>query len=310
MKKLFTGFLILSFCTALFADGYKFSIEPFFGVRSGTLYEYAYSVLPNNSDYKLSQLEWHYNPAYLMGGTITSDFGALEFSTTVLGMNHIRNGVLYDWDYENYDGKPTKFSEHTAEITGSVEASGNLAFRFEFDEAFSVAPFASINYSQMRWDSYGGYTQYAPGKGYWNKDLPKDYIDPLAKCISYQNTMWYPAAGVQVRTNFLNFISLQAGFSAAPCIFSNSVDQHWMRNLEIIDTMRRGYGFFGELKIDVSFLRYHTISIFANGQTIQNVKGKTEYRNIGDTGKGIPSGRGGAANTNYSFGFSYKLTID
>ena len=83
-----------------------------------------------------------------------------------------------------------------------------------------------------------------------------------------------------------------------------------MRNLEIIDTMRRGYGFFGELKIDVSFLRYHTISIFANGQTIQNVKGKTEYRNIGDTGKGIPSGRGGAANTNYSFGFSYKLTID
>ena len=310
MKKLFSVFLLLSLCIVLFGEGYKFSIEPFYGIRSGTLYEYAYSVLSDGSDYKLSQLEWHFRPAHLMGGTITSDFGALEFSATVLGLNHITNGVLYDWDYENYDGKATKFSEHRAEITGSVEASGNVAFRLEFDENFSVAPFASINYNRMNWDAFDGYTQYAQGKDYWNKDLPKNMIDPPSKVITYQNTMWYPSAGIQMRTSFYNFISLQAGFSAAPYIFANAVDYHWLRDIEFTDTLRKGYGFFGEVKVDVSFLRYHTISIFASGQTIQGVKGKTEVRQIGAGGDATGVGRGGTANTNYSFGFSYKLTID
>lgn len=308
MKKNFCFVLFFSFSFTLFCEGYRFSIEPFYGIKSGTLYEYAYSVLSNKSNYKLSQLEWHYKPAYLMGGTICSAFGPLEFSTTVLGLNHIRNGKLYDWDYENYDGKPTKFSEHRAELSSSLEASGNIAFRFNFDENFSVAPYAGLSYNHMQWDAYDGYTQYAQGNGYWNKDLPKNPI--FGKVISYSNTMWYPSAGVKVQTSIFNFISIQAGFSAAPYIAANSTDQHWLRNLEFVDSMRQGYGFFGDIKIDVSFLRYHTISIFASGQTIQGVKGKSEMRQIGASGQGLENGRGGTANTNYSFGFSYKLTID
>ena len=310
MKKLLSAVLVLTFSTILFGEGYKFSIEPFFGVRSGTLYEYSFYTFPDDSDYKISQLEWQFTSAQLMGGTICSSFGPLEFSTTVLGLNHITNGILHDWDYENFDGEPTKFSEHRAELVNSLEASGSFAFRFEFSEAFSLAPFAAINYNHMSWDSYGGYQQYPTGNGYWNKDLPKDYNDPTSRCISYQNTMWYPSAGMNVKTSVFNFISLQAGFSASPYILANSTDQHWNRNLEILDTMRRGYGFFGDVKLDVSFLRYHTISFFASSQMIQGVKGKTEYRNLDEGGKGIPAGRGGTANTNYSFGFSYKLTID
>ena len=309
MKKVFSIVLIVSFCTILFAEeGYKFSIEPFFGVRSGTLYEYAFYVQPDNTEYKISQLEWQFTAAQLMGGTICSSFGPLEFSTTVLGLNHITDGILHDWDYENFDGEPTKFSEHRAELLSSLEASGSLAFRFEFDEAFSIAPFAAINYNYMSWDSYDGYQQYAPGNGYWYKDMPKDFV--TGRCISYQNTMWYPSAGMNVKTSVFNFISLQDGLSATPYVFANSKDQHWKRNLEFLDTMRRGYGFFGDVKINVTFLRYHTLSFFANSQMIQSVKGKSEYRNLDEGGQGILAGRGGTANTNYSFGFSYKLTID
>ncbi|NLK46332.1 MAG: omptin family outer membrane protease [Treponema sp.] len=299
---------LIFFYFSLFCVDYKFSIEPFFGIRNGTLYEYVYSVLPNGADYKLSQLEWNINPAYLMGGTICSDFGAIELSTTVLGLNRTTNGKLYDWDYENFDGKPTKFSEHTAELSNSLEASGNIAFRFEFSDNFSVAPFASINYSRMKFDAYNGYTQYATGSNYWNKDIPKQEL--TGKLISYSNTMWYPAAGFQIKTNIFNFISIQAGFSASPYIFANSVDQHWLRNVEFIDTMRKGYGLFGDLKIDVSFLRYHTISIFANSQTIQGVKGKSTQRGIDSNLPPLPNGKGGTANTNFTFGISYKLTID
>ena len=308
MKKVFLIILLISILPALFCEGYRFSIEPFYGVRSGTLYEYSYYVQEGRADYKISQLEWHFRPAMLMGGTICSAYGPFEFSTTVLGMNHIQNGVLYDWDFENFDGKATKFSEHRAELSASLEASGNIAFRFNFDENFSLAPFAGINYNHMNWDAYDGYSQYAQGTGYWNENLPKTPV--TGKVISYSNTMWYPTAGLQMQTSFFNFISIQAGFSASPYIYANSVDQHWRRDLEFVDTMRKGYGFFGDIKINVSFLKYHTFSFFASGQTIQNVKGKTELRQIGVNGQGLESGKGGTANTNYSFGFSYKLTID
>lgn len=310
MKKRLTAilFIIFSFQLELFCIDYKFSIEPFFGMKTGTLYEYALVRMSQTEDYKLSQLEWHINPAYLMGGTICSDFGALEFSTTVYGLNHITNGKMYDWDYENYDGKPTKFSAHPAELTNSLEASGNVAFRFEFDEAFSLAPFVNINYSHSSMTAHDGYYQYPTGNGYWNENLPTH--DMQGRAVTYTNTMLYPSAGLQVRTNIWNCFGIQAGFSATPWVYATSVDKHWLRDLAITDKMYGGFGFFGDIKIDFSFKRYHTISFFASSETIQNVKGASTRNTIENAGTPVPNGRGGTAKTNYSFGFSYKLTID
>lgn len=310
MKKRFSAILLIiaSFQLELFCTDYKFSIEPFFGMKSGTLFEYSLVALSRTEDYKLSQLEWHIRPAYLMGGTICSDFGALEFSTTVYGLNHITNGILYDWDFENYDGKPTKFSAHPAELTSSLEASENIAFRFEFDENFSVAPFLNLNYSQMTLEAHDGYFQYPVEGEYWNENLPIHEMH--GKTITYNSTMLYPSAGVQVRTNIWNCLGIQAGFSASPWIYANSVDKHWNRDLEITDKMYGGFAFSGDIKIDFSFHHYHTISFFASSEMIQNVKGAATTRSIENGGDNRPAGRGGIGKQNYSFGFSYKLTID
>ena len=67
MKKVFFIILLISILPILFCEGYRFSIEPFFGVRSGTVYEYAYYVQEGRADYKLSQLEWRFKPSMLMG---------------------------------------------------------------------------------------------------------------------------------------------------------------------------------------------------------------------------------------------------
>lgn len=307
----FIAFLALP----LAAFDYRFSLEPFMAARNGVVHEYVFVPTPGNDEYKLSQLDWNLKPVWLFGGKFKSSFDAFNVSGKVIGGWNDKTGVMRDWDYEEYDGKVTKMSEHTLTLRRLMETSGALSYSFDVGDRLILEPFAGFTYSVVSWDATNGYRQYAVETGdvYWNENLPK--IMMSGKAVSYAHRMWYPSAGVNIDLDVFSYknlfsIGIESSFSGAPYVWAEAIDNHWLTKTDYKDVMRRGYGIFGDFSINVSFYKYHTISLFANAALVQGLRGDALSRNTEtNSGYGYLDAISGSDAQNYTFGISYKITI-
>lgn len=320
VKKIWRKLVICAFFTfailQLFAsESYTFAIEPFFGMRSGLINESLYVKYNDDDLYELSRLEWELKPLAIMGGRMTSSFANFFLSFQVIGGKKGKTGVMRDYDYENFDGKLTKFSESEAQITKYTEILGNASYEFFVGERFSVLPQAGFTYNTFAFDAIGGYYQYPQDvgdkKGYWSEDLPKKTM-PAKPVVSYHQKMWYATAGLKMACNFEDIFSLEAGFSAAPHIWAEMLDEHHLREIEFEAKLKGGYGLFGDLRFTVALQKSHALSLFAGYSLVQNPTGSVYMRNLKENGTLTELVRqaSGTQHRSYTLGFSYKLTVE
>ncbi len=312
MKKFFNIFAVLSifsFCAS--ADDFLYTIEPFGMIRFGQINEYVFDYLPDDTRHKLSMLNWELQPEKVFGGRISGAFNEWELRWMALGGIEGKSGLMYDFDYENGDDKATKYSQHPNKLTKNTEVAGEVSYAFDFGDYFAITPFSGFNYKMHQFEAWDGYTQYARGKNYWEETLPKDEL--YGRVVSYRHEMWYPTVGMRIGGNIYDFINFESSFSAAPYVWGKSKDRHWLRDLEINDNLKNGIGFFGDIKVSVSFLKRHSISVFASAENVQNLTGSTTYTNTKNNASTTYSAKdgvlGGSSYNAYSFGISYKLSI-
>lgn len=312
MKKFFTIFAvfsIFSFCAA--ADDFLYTIEPFGAVRFGQINEYVFDYLPNKTRHKLSMLNWEIQPEKIFGGRISGAWNEWELRWMTLGGIEGKSGFMYDFDYENGDEKATKYSQSFNRLTKNTEVAGEVSYAFDFGNYFALSPFSGFNYKIHQFEAWDGYYQYAAGNDYWNENLPKK--DFTGRVVSYRHEMWYPTVGMRIGGNIYDFISFESSLSAAPYVWGKTKDMHWLRDLEIDNSLKNGVGFFGDIKVSVSFLKRHSISVFASAENVQNLSGKTTYtdirKNTASTYDAQSGVQGGSSYNSYSIGISYKLSI-
>ena len=249
--------LLFSFCFSAFAattGDFSLEVEPLFGFKSGQLDEL---VFLKNSDYdddKLSELNWEINHEYYAGIKLNGGFKNFFAETSFCAGIPSKVGGMKDSDWlnvlvtatitgaESYQYK-TNYSESDNYLKYDFSYNLKLGYIFNLPELksleISVKPFLGFQYKDIKFDGKNGTAWYGKFENdhyaRWNDTENQSVSSFSGKVISYERQSSIFWIGADSEFCFLEDFSFFAGFKISPYLYSESIDEHHLKNAGYLD---------------------------------------------------------------------------
>ena len=272
-KKIIIQIFVLLLCVKSFClSDFQWNISVKLGIKSGKSDELVFE----NGE-KISLLKWDVPciPQINIKNQIElkNCFFDVEYITGI----PLKSGKLNDYDYlTGYKGLVSHFSEHDLYVDKNYSINAGLGFKIECNEIINVVPFIGISYLNCKFSAQDGYLQYPLVSGSsWTGKEEKEKI--TGTVISYEQSILLPLFGLRfcLKLNEMSRIGIEGSYY--PFISANTLDSHFLRQVQFYDTMEDGKGgklelYFivypleksSDIKMKLSFL-YEKIS--CKGQT-------------------------------------------
>lgn len=250
-----------------FEPDFFLDVEPLFGLKNGLVDEYVFLKNSAYSSDKLSELNWDIKNEFFAGANFKAVYKCLFLKTGFkAGLSAIssKSGLMKDSDWRNLEAEDagnyqykTNYSESDNHIdydfSTFIEAGGRFKFFREKNVRVNLCPFLGFEYQIFKFTATDGTAWYGNilSEGYqaeWN-DISNRKVETFSgDVISYkrQNFILWLGGNLEFELPY-NFV-LGAGIKVSPWIYSESVDNHWLRSMDFLDAVS---GFFSIM--DISF---------------------------------------------------------
>ena len=255
-------------------NGHGLSIAASFGLLSGDGEEIVYR--DNITKNKLSQLLWKFEPLYYIEAMINYSWklpsAKLFFFTDTSFKYGVPNnlGLMEDRDWFNANVL-THYSIHDITTETAILVDANSGVSFLLSEKFSIKPFIFYSFMNLKWSARGGEYWYPPangGHGYINQDII---------AVNYKQIWNIFGIGVSIHYTLNKLFDIGSFLKISPLVWCNTLDNHFLRDLVITDTMFGGffveYGFNFSIKITNKLIT----TVYAGGRYINGTRGYSVY---------------------------------
>ena len=226
-KKVFL-YILLSLCSC-FTFSFErldFTFESDVGLKNGRVDEIVYQ-----DEKMISLLEW--NVLLLPTINLKTNFTIKNF---IFDCNCIfaiptKLGNLKDYDFLSFETSGiTHFSRHDLIVDNDFSFNFDIGYNFLEANKFYLSSFLGFSYGNRKYTARDGYIEYTS----------KENL--IGIVISYEQEIWYPF--IKFDFTFVPSDFIKLGFSASifPYILANTLDSHFLRQVQFYDIMRGGFG--------------------------------------------------------------------
>lgn len=253
MRKFPLFLLLFSVCFSLFAakaGDFSLEVEPLFGFKSGQIDEFVFLKSSDYEDDKLSELNWEINHEYYAGIKLNGGFKDFFAETSFCAGIPSKVGGMNDSDWlnvriagaEDYQYK-TNYSESDNYLKYDFSYDLKLGYIFHLPAVkslkTSIKPFLGFQYKNIKFDGKNGTAWYGADKGgyyaKWNDTENQSVSLFSGKVISYERQSSIFWLGADSEFDFLEDFSFFAGFKVSPYLYSESIDEHHLKDSGYLD---------------------------------------------------------------------------
>lgn len=260
-KKVFLIILLFLFLCSNFLfsfENFDFALESSIGVKSGKVDELVFE-----NEKMISHLEWNILFLPTMNLKTNFEFNNFIFNFNCTSVVPTKIGNLKDYDFLSTDNNVTHFSKHDLIIDNDFSFNFDIGYNFLQLNKFSLLATIGFSYDNRKYSARDGYVEYAV----------KNELSGIV--ISYEQEIWYPFVKFDFAFIPNGFFEIKFSTLVFPYIFANTLDSHFLRQVQFYDVMRGGFG--GELNL----------SLIAKFSKIDNLLFKTSLTYQGMSCKGI-----------------------
>lgn len=262
-------------------EEFSFEVSAFAGIKYGELSK---SIYLNDTDTKVSMLEWEEKPIYELGFSSEISFFNFYVLTSFSAGLPLEIGKMYDSDW-NLNGLKTTYTISEETLNQSFDTQINLFYKTPKFFIFRINPSMQVQYMFQNFTAHDGYGWY--GAHQYAK-VPRDYD------VSWNNELARKAKKIQnidyYRHTLLTFVGfdfcilpiekleLSAGFFISPIAYMYSLDTHHKssENIHYCDVQT---GYFSKYKVTAN-IGYKINRKFKIFMDFSAVFGKEDYGDL------------------------------
>ncbi|MBU1307754.1 MAG: omptin family outer membrane protease [Alphaproteobacteria bacterium] len=271
--------LLCGLCQGTAAQSYAYS-SPDDSVRIngsvGAMYlegnEYVFT-----GDAVLSKLIWQ-TRAPVLRGSIGVDVGGgfslgAEGSVAGFGSSYMED---YDWliRTSNFDDWTHRSQHPDTMLNHYVTAAANVGYDLVNDPDAVVRVQAGVKYTDVKWSAYGGSYIYSTNKF---RDTVGNFADG-APAISYRQQLPEIFVGFDGEQTYGN-VRVGGMLRGGLTVLAQTNDNHWMRNLLVVDNFRPAPTFAAGLDFGFALGPLAEFVVAARYDQAFLMRGKSEYFN-------------------------------
>ena len=236
----------------LFADGFRWDIEPYAGFRSGTVSEYVFSAAAGKTSaaapdgyMQISRVDWSFSPVWVAGLRTSVEIKIVFLRFSIEGGLPLECGKMQDYDWLGYGGDMTHYSEHDNYLEHHLAVSLEGGWRFSFlNDRLTLTPLIGACYASTAFESRDGYTQYVQNSllEQWSEDIPKEEFS--GKAVSYRQQILAVSVALEAAWKFTPGFTVRTCAGLQPVVFVNGYDTHHQRGIKFLDWNMGGAGVF------------------------------------------------------------------
>lgn len=241
-----------------------------------------------DGSYKVSELDWSMKPLALTGSELrfsmpTGLRASIEVRAGVPGYT----GRIDDYDFLNWDGDVTHFSEHNCFTEGALLVDALVGWHFSIGQRFALEPFGGLSIMRFKWTARDGYLQYPPEADPpftpWNPATTAK-VNVYGTGIVYQQTWYIPQAGLRAAYRFGDAIEAALALGFSPYLIMFDLDNHELRLLDFKGNLSGGWLLDPSLNVSWSFSQRARLSLEVSYRAIWGLVGDTVIAGAGVAG--------------------------
>jgi len=244
-------------------SGWQFSLEPLFGIKSGTIGEYVFLKDSSYSSNKLSYLEWELKPRITAGTRINAGWNRIRGSVYITGTVPGNSGIMKDSDWLNSDCTnaaayqyKTNYSESDNILKSNINTGIQAGYSFALSQKIDIFPFAAFDFEYLQFDAGEGTYWYGndrasnsgssadglSGPYYPSSDTEHRTVRTMTgKVIRYTQYSSYTWLGVATIIRLPRKCNLTVTIQGSPFVYCQAQDDHYLTGKTYVDVMS---GFF------------------------------------------------------------------
>lgn len=268
MKRIFFVIIIFS-VNHLYSIDFSFKLSPLIGFSFSNVNEFVY-----NNNVKSSQLEWkNYKP--LIGIDADCSINNIILDFKVQSSIPVALGNVTDKDFFETEAI-SMYSYHNLVTDKDYSFEVNLFYKFIFS-FFSMGLGLSGIYSNIKMEATDGYLQYPSENNEWTENISKDYLNGTIMSYEQSRSMAGLSFFIEKEINYFSF-ALTGYFY--PLIRIDSIDNHFLRSIQFIDSMKKGFSFKIKQNINWKINEKYCLSFNADFNYLE-AKGNTCINPLG-----------------------------
>jgi outer membrane protease len=288
--------------------GHSLTLGTSIGLSSGEGEEIVYKY--NNSDDKLSQLLWSFEPLVYAGIDLR-----YNLQTPANGRGVFINGKFKfgfpgktgqmedrDWIDARYADFLTHYSVHDNKVENAVLIDADIGTTFTVFEKYLVKTFVSYSFVNFSWTASRGsflYPDFDGGHGYMA--APGDVG-------TYKQTWNIVSPGISFYGAFNNYFDIELSLKLSALVWFSAEDGHLSRDLTITEDIFGGFYVEPGLLFSFRVNSFSTLSLSMLYKSISGTRGDGEYNQQGQPALTAKNLCGGAYSA-FDVGIIAKLNI-
>ena len=246
-------------------------------------------------NYTLSHLIWQ-SVTPVLRGSISVDVGGgfnvrAEGSVAAFGRSYMED---YDWQKgdNTFDNWSHRSQHPDTNLDHFYTGGASLGYEIVKDDTAVVRAHGGFKYTDVKWSAYGGSYVYSSNGGF--RDVSGSIADGTPG-ISYRQQFPELFLGIDGEERYGD-VRVGGLLRGGMTFLSVSTDDHWLRNLRFVDTLRIAPTFTAGMDVGYALGRNAELTISARYDHIFEARGDTQYYNIASgasTGNATDAAGGG-----------------
>ena len=288
-------------------NGHSLSVATSFGLLSGEGEEIVYRR--GSSDKMLSQFLWKFEPVFYIGAALNYGW---QFPSGKIGFfidtsfkygipNNLGSMEDRDWLQEAYPDFLSLYSVHNIKTETAILFDAHIGMSFSVTDNIIIKPFIFYGFMLFKWTAKGGSVLYPDYGGHF-------YLSDNIVVGDYKQTWNIVGIGTSMHYIFNELFDTEPFIKISPLIWNTSVDNHFLRNLVITDTMVGGFFIELGLNFEIKIIKNLIASVYVSNRTIIYTRGDALWEEKGKQPVIYHNVSGGEYNAlNIGISVTYKL---
>lgn len=220
----------------------SFTVAPLI-INYGYLGEYVYSLDSDGTYKKLSYLEWEMKPTQSLGATIEASISSFSVSGHCSAGLPFSCGNMYDSDWISLTDVKNDYSISENTLNSDFTAGFEIAYEFDLDPFFQIAPIFGFDFSYIDFSANNGYGWYGDyrysltgSSVSWDSSDAHFFASGELFGIDYTRATTYTWIGFRNTVTPNRSISFGLSCSIAPYVYVTSLDKHYSNTQKTICT--------------------------------------------------------------------------
>ncbi|MDR3302757.1 MAG: omptin family outer membrane protease [Spirochaetaceae bacterium] len=266
---------------AVRGKNFQLSLEASLGLLHGQAEELVF--WEPGSERKLSQLLWDFKPTGYAGVALRLDWqkpasrwGFFTDGSVKFGFPG-KSGIMEDrdWRGNDYPAWLTDYSVHDNRTESALLIDAALGASFRLTESFVLKAYFSYDFIRFAWTASGGSFLYPPPPG-GTGHYPIEKLG-VGDVGTYRQTWHIISPALALYWKFLPASDITFSLALSPLIFSNAIDNHLLRSLDIFFDLKGGLFIEPKLVFSWTPKDFLSLSLSASYRNISGIRGNAKY---------------------------------